>query len=116
LQPLDGSATRAWQTPNPWNEGRFCQKKVDQEKLLSLNGKPPSKEEMERTRLKWAQHRLEERRALVAAHAEAGKPAPPKITNGTNSAPSHPNVPYQCKRCGGSPGAHFRHCMYFVEG
>jgi hypothetical protein len=35
FQPLDGSETRPWDTPNPWEHGRLFRKKEDQDRLLA---------------------------------------------------------------------------------
>src|SRR5207253_2828289 len=74
LQPLDGTRTRAWETPDPWDGGRVCRKKADQERLeaLAAYGSPASMEQSEaRNRLRWARRRQEERRALSAARRRA---------------------------------------------
>jgi hypothetical protein len=97
LQPLDGSKTRAWPTPNPWNEGRLCLKKEDQKRLLALakghkwGMRTDGVEVAEAKRqIRWARHRLEERRALIAARqrAKAQKVAAPR--NGAGTVPSAP--------------------------
>jgi hypothetical protein len=119
LQPVSGDATRAWQTPNPWNEGRICRRKADQDRLLALKGSPPSKDEIARRRLRFAEHRLEERQALVNARrrAQALKAAPPMSTdNPTPPAPSPPKVSDLCLGCYQRGGAHRRDCANYVEG
>jgi hypothetical protein len=35
FQPLDGSRTRPWETPDPWEKGRLFRKKGDQDRLLA---------------------------------------------------------------------------------
>src|SRR5262249_27110182 len=127
LQPLNGTRTRVWPTPNPWNEGRFCLKKTDQEKLLALMNGGESRMKTEevavveaKSRLLWGKHRAEERRALVAARqrAQAAKGAVPKIAASPRAAPAAapepPVVEDQCSECGCSDGIHERHCKKFV--
>jgi hypothetical protein len=36
MQPLDGTKTRAWATPDPWNAGRLFCRKAEQQRLLKL--------------------------------------------------------------------------------
>src|SRR5262249_55663718 len=36
LQPMDGGSTTAWQTPDPWANGRLFKKKPDQHLVLNL--------------------------------------------------------------------------------
>jgi hypothetical protein len=108
LQPMAGARTRAWQTPNPWNEGRFCRRKVDQEKLLALKRKPPSELDVANWRLQWAEHRMQERRALVAARrrAQALKAASQKVKTGSQD----------CSCFNSFRRAHHRLCPRFVRG
>jgi hypothetical protein len=112
LQPLAGGETRAWTTPNPWNGGRLCRRKADQDALLALSGKLPSRESVALRRLRWAEHRRDERLALVAARqrVEALKAAPPKI----RARPEPPPSP--CERCSGQRGRHYRNFPRFVDG
>jgi hypothetical protein len=109
LQPLAGGRTRAWHTPNPWNEGRFCRRKADQDRLLALTGNQPNRRDGEMRRLHWAQHRLEERQALMAARrrAQVIKAMPPKsIARTAEQSPSpparyvHGQTPIPCGDCG----------------
>lgn len=82
LQPLDGSATRAWETPDPWEAGRLFHKKADQDALLArVNTDEEEDEEEEvRWRVECARRRREERLALAAARrrAQALKAAAPE--------------------------------------
>src|SRR5262249_56520453 len=83
LQPMDGGSTTAWQTPDPWANGRLFKKKPDQHLVLNLvkdaDGTYDENEDEEvteaRERLFWAELRREERQALANArqHAEALK-------------------------------------------
>jgi hypothetical protein len=76
FQPLDGSETRAWETPDPWEAGRLFRNKADQTKILQrwekdkYNGLLPEAAEA-KWRLRWAKHRQEERFALAAARRRA---------------------------------------------
>jgi hypothetical protein len=74
LQPLDGSKTRAWETPDPWNGGRLFLRKADQERVLSLTS-GEDEEDREATdaqeRLNWAITRQQERQALARARQRA---------------------------------------------
>jgi hypothetical protein len=73
FKPLDGSVTKAWETPDPWANGRLCRRKEDQERLLAEAGekdKYQAEEEAEEAakwRLECARWRRDERLALAAA-------------------------------------------------
>jgi hypothetical protein len=76
FQPLDGTKTRAWETPDPWEAGRLFKKKEDQQNLLELAGGGEEEYEVEglteaENRLNWARWRRNERQALVAARERA---------------------------------------------
>src|SRR5262249_12825944 len=65
FQPLDGSQTRPWETPDPWEAGRLFRKKEDQNRLAAeIEGYdehdycPNS-----RWRYEWAQQHREKRLA-----------------------------------------------------
>jgi hypothetical protein len=87
FQPLDGSMTRAWATPDPWVAGRLFRRKADQDSFLrwedqekdEYSGLFPEVAAAKR-RVKWAKHRQEERRGLATARlrARALKAAAPK--------------------------------------
>jgi hypothetical protein len=72
FQPLDGSKTRVWRTPDPWKEGRLFKRKADQSRLLRLAEDRVEDDETERVhdakmRVAWAKARRDERNALVYA-------------------------------------------------
>jgi hypothetical protein len=86
LQPLDGSATVAWETPNSWAKGRLFRTKAQHEELLALveadNDADADFEEDEfeydgqeakeaAHRLACARWRQEEREALAEARRRA---------------------------------------------
>jgi hypothetical protein len=76
MQPLDGTKTRAWETPDPWEEGRLFKKKAEQQQVLDLatreEGEEEDKEVTEaKNRLYWAERRRDEREALVDARRRA---------------------------------------------
>jgi hypothetical protein len=90
LQPLDGTRTRAWETPDPWLAGRLFRTKVDQRNLLNMvknceelqyeyddqEEDQPDGDDDEHAALKriqWARCRREERRALANARWRARK-------------------------------------------
>jgi hypothetical protein len=77
FQPLDGTATRYWPTPDPWQAGRLFRKKEDQARLIA-EANPMDEEEEERKEMEDAERRLDcakwrrdERNALAAAHRRA---------------------------------------------
>src|SRR5262245_32596264 len=79
LQPLAGGSTTAWQTPDPWANGRLFKKKPDQHLVLKLvkdaDGTYDENEDEEvteaRERLFWAELRRDERQALDNARQRA---------------------------------------------
>lgn len=75
LQPLDGSTTRAWRTPDPWSTGRLFKKKADQQQVLALlredDDEDPEELTEARDRLWWAELRRDEREALAKARQRA---------------------------------------------
>jgi hypothetical protein len=80
LQPLDGSQTRAWPTPDPWEAGRLFLKKADQERLLADAREEDEDEDdgfiddaagSARWRVECAERRRAERLALAAARRRA---------------------------------------------
>jgi hypothetical protein len=76
FQPRDGTKTRAWETPDPWRQGRLFKKKADQQKVMELtNDVEYDDGEKEMTeaenRLNWAERRREERQALADAQRRA---------------------------------------------
>jgi hypothetical protein len=79
LQPLDGSATRAWETPDPWEAGRLFRRKADQDALLARARRYDDEEEDDEDqdvdeglwRLECARRRRAERLALAAARRRA---------------------------------------------
>ena len=78
LQPLDGTKTRAWETPDPWEEGRLFKNKAEQQKVLELARREEDEDEKEdkevieaENRLYWAERRRDEREALVEARQRA---------------------------------------------
>jgi len=64
FQPLDGSWTRPWTTPNPWENGRLFRKKGDQEKLQAEieRGEESSWCPKSRWHYEWDQMHKEKRR------------------------------------------------------
>jgi hypothetical protein len=118
LQPVSGDATRAWQTPNPWNAGRLFRKKADQDRLLALKGSLPTKEDLDRNRLRCAQHRLAERQALLAARqrVQALKAAPVKVKAAAKPTDSASDESNFCERCCRRGGIHYRGCRRFIDG
>jgi hypothetical protein len=88
VQPLDGSQTCAWVTPDPWEAGRLFRRKADERRLLSLEKESQHQDDddyddyddddddqqvysEELNRLAWARHRRDERCALAAARRRA---------------------------------------------
>ena len=73
FQPLDGSETQAWTTPNPWEAGRLCRKKEEQERLLRQEDPDGyhDKASDDSWRLECLKWRREERVALVNARRRA---------------------------------------------
>ena len=73
FQPLDGSHTRPWMTPDPWQAGRLFRKKEDQDRLLAEadpdNESDPSADWL----VECAKWRREERVALANARRRAGE-------------------------------------------
>jgi hypothetical protein len=74
FQPLNGSATRNWPTPDPWQAGRLFRRKADQDELLALASEEDD-EDVEADeairRVECAQWRRAERIALEAARRRA---------------------------------------------
>lgn len=97
LQPLDGTDTRAWETPDPWQAGRLFRRKVDQDRLLELAnpdgtdddaGYQGKQAQEARWRVECAKRRQEERRALAAARKRAlVLKAGAKVSDTPNVAP-----------------------------
>jgi hypothetical protein len=96
FQPLDGSKTRPWTTPDPWEEGRLLHKKEEQDRLLATAYPEDYKDRLEkaRWRLECAEMRREERLALrnarwraqelkASAAARANKSDEPKVPEST---------------------------------
>jgi hypothetical protein len=73
FQPLDGTTTRAWPTPNSWNSERlFRNKEVETELLrLAKDTEDDPKVEQAKERVEAAQSRQRERVALAAARRRA---------------------------------------------
>jgi hypothetical protein len=76
LQPVDGSVTKAWETPNPWECGRLFKKKADQDRVMEsakyLEEDIEDEEQAEDVdRLQWAKRRRDERQALAGARRRA---------------------------------------------
>jgi hypothetical protein len=78
LQPLNGSVTRSWETPDPWLSGRLFRKRSEHQRVLEVldswaDDEGAEDEELSdaRNRLAWARHRLEERQALAAVRKRA---------------------------------------------
>jgi hypothetical protein len=76
MQPLDGTKTRAWETPDPWEAGRLFKKKADQQAALKLTKCEKDEDDNEGlnetlNRLYWAERRREERQALADARRRA---------------------------------------------
>src|SRR5262249_34537254 len=76
LQPQDGTNTRAWETPDPWEEGRLFKEETDQQQVLELatreEGEDEDKEAAKaKNRLFWAELRRDERQALADARRRA---------------------------------------------
>jgi hypothetical protein len=73
LQPLDGSGTRVWETPDPWQAGRLFLKKAEQDRLLQEAGEgdKSAAAASARWRVECARWRREERLALAAARRRA---------------------------------------------
>jgi len=65
FQPKDGSHTRPWETPNPWENGRLFRKKEAQEQLVAEieRGKENDWCPKSRWRYEWEQMRQEKRLA-----------------------------------------------------
>jgi hypothetical protein len=76
FQPLDGSRTRAWETPDPWQQGRLFRRKEDERRLVAWarGGETSSRNEAiadAKARVSWANRRADERQALAAARRRA---------------------------------------------
>jgi hypothetical protein len=76
LQPLDGTRTRAWETPDSWQNGRLFRSKEGEKRLVALIRKHDGKDEddtgAEAQQRYWgAAHRRDERQALSAARQRA---------------------------------------------
>jgi len=76
FQPLDGSMTRAWQTPDPWQSGRLFRNKADQDESLNIVKRAEDEDYDEKldevkNRIFWAELRRDERQALAAARRRA---------------------------------------------
>lgn len=74
LQPLDGTRTRAWSTPDPWEAGRLFRTKKAQEQALALADDDDDTDveaEEAQMRIQCAKWRQEERQALRAARRRA---------------------------------------------
>jgi hypothetical protein len=69
FQPLDGSWTRPWTTPNPWENGRFFRKKEDKERLQAEieRGQESNYCPKNRWRYEWEQMHEEKRSASTNA-------------------------------------------------
>ncbi|HEY1375855.1 MAG TPA: hypothetical protein VGF55_03640 [Gemmataceae bacterium] len=71
FQPLDGTETRPWETPNPWQYGRLFLRKADEQMLLAKADEDydelAAEREEAQNRLYWARYRREEGIALAAA-------------------------------------------------
>jgi hypothetical protein len=68
FQPLDGSRTRVWETPDPWEHGRLFQSKEVQDETLALaeDDESQSEKDIAQNRIWWARVRREEAEALAA--------------------------------------------------
>jgi hypothetical protein len=76
FQPRDGTKTRAWETPDPWQQGRLFKKKKDQQNVLELIERDEDENEDDgmtepENRLHWAERRRDERQALADARRRA---------------------------------------------
>ena len=76
FQPRDGTKTGAWQTPDPWQQGRLFKKKKDQQQVLEQIECDEDEDEDDgltepENRLHWAERRREERQALASARRRA---------------------------------------------
>ena len=69
FQPLDGTETCPWETPDPWQAGRLFRKKEDQDRLLAEVDSDDQEDEKEKIqwRVDCAKWRREERMALAKA-------------------------------------------------
>ena len=74
FQPLDGTETRVWETPDPWEHGRLFRRKRDQQELLELADDEDEDDAAcrdARWRIECAERRQEERTALKKARRRA---------------------------------------------
>jgi hypothetical protein len=73
FQPLDGSVTRAWPTPDPWDSERLFRNKKEETELLRLakTAEEDPKVEQAKHRVWAAEARQRERVALAAARRRA---------------------------------------------
>jgi hypothetical protein len=76
FQPRDGTKTRAWETPDPWRQGRLFKKKKDQQAVLKQIDCDEYEDEDDgvteaENRLHWAERRRDERQALADARRRA---------------------------------------------
>ena len=90
LQPLDGSQTRAWPTPDPWVAGRLFRSKADYKRWLAqANPEDDLDRDEANDRVNYARHRWQERLALATARRraralKASAPAPITSAIGSN--------------------------------
>src|SRR6266851_8560229 len=90
LQPLDGSQTRAWPTPDPWEAGRLFRSKADYKRWLAqANPEDDLDRDEANDRVNYARHRWQERLALATARRraralKASAPAPITSAIGSN--------------------------------
>jgi hypothetical protein len=84
FQPLDGTETRAWQTPDPWEHGRLfrCRGEYARLQYAATYTRPDSKAEP-KSRISWAELRRDERVALAAARRRARALRPAAVVSTT---------------------------------
>jgi hypothetical protein len=79
FQPLDGTETRPWETPDPWEAGRLFRSKEVQEQILADNDEDDDgmyespAQKAASWRLECARWRSAERKALAAARQMASE-------------------------------------------
>jgi hypothetical protein len=74
FQPQDGTKAKAWETPDPWQQGRLFKKKADQQEVFEQIERDEDDDEgvtEAENRLHWAERRRDERQALADARRRA---------------------------------------------
>jgi hypothetical protein len=70
FQPLDGSKTRAWKTPDPWKAGRLFRRKEDQDKLLAESNGYDHTDYCPKNRWRFEWEQMHEEKRLASERAK----------------------------------------------